>query len=478
MKLKSIFVIGTFAALASPILNAQTVIRISASNGHRGATQTAISNILASNWTFQGTGGSATAANVSVAINSNFGAWNGTYNGSPVIIKVSYSGALAGIAAAASTPQVDQRYVFSNGTGSGSVLDPTSQAAVLNVDYELAPADFGFSTNFQSTSPFRGVVSRCDLRESNSGKRRGFRPRPLRKPRVPRGPCEHHHPAGPVALYQRVPPAILVYREFRRCGQDRLYAIGRNTDAGQRYGAYAEIGLGTSTLVKVWSQTTAPVPPATQPVSTVVGQNTSFPGIPFGGTVTSHRPWPAETFSGISSPEGSGGYPSGQTLAPTLTRVLGVDAYKGVVDGEASFPDATAGYYIGYLTPNDALTRVLGVGTPAQTPLADGTGNEASRGVALSYNGVKLHDAVNGSGATVNVANIQNGKYTAWLYNRIVKSSAFQALPNSNLKKSFSNDLRDDIRNSTATVGGGLKIGPSNGFNVERLTDGGLVTPL
>src|SRR5690606_21115041 len=94
----------------------------------------------------------------------------------------------------------------------------------------------------------------------------------------------------------------------------RVYAIGRNTDAGQRFGAYTEIGLGTSTAVRVW-----------QPV--ITGQTTTN-GVVWGGTAHSHALWPAETISGIFSPLGSGGVNSGANLAPILTVTLGPDAYK------------------------------------------------------------------------------------------------------------------------------------------------------
>ncbi|RYI05160.1 MAG: hypothetical protein EON48_15155, partial [Acetobacteraceae bacterium] len=81
---------------------AQTVIRIVASNGDRTATQTAISKLLAAGWTFNGINGfTSSGGALATATGANFGAWNGTYAGTPVVIKVSFSGALAGIAAVA-----------------------------------------------------------------------------------------------------------------------------------------------------------------------------------------------------------------------------------------------------------------------------------------------------------------------------------------------------------------------------------------
>jgi hypothetical protein len=69
------------------------------------------------------------------------------------------------------------------------------------------------------------------------------------------------------------------------------------------------------------------------------------------------------------------------------------------VNGVAQYPDATAGYYIGYLTPGDASSRVLSNSIPAE-----------NRGVALSFNGVDN-----------TTANIQSGRYSLWVYNRALR---------------------------------------------------------
>lgn len=459
MKLKSLFAIGALSAVAITGLHAQTVIRISASNGDRGPTQTAISKILAAGWTFQGINGSATSANLSVATGANYGAWSGTYAGNQVIIKVSYSGALAGIAAVASVPQIPQRYVASNGTGSGSVPDPT-RGDTLPADYEEAVADFGFSTNFQSTSPFNGDYSgkfyQTLVEEIVGVSPLGF----YASPGFPTTAANITTQQAQL-LYSTGALPLAYFTGLAADENKIVYAIGRDTNAGQRFGAYSEIGLGTSSLVKVWKP------------GTITGENTTFSGIPFGGTIANHEPWPEETVGGVTSPIGAGGFPTGATLAPTLTRTItGTNA----ITANGLYPAATAAYYIGYLTPGDALTRVLGVGTNTQTPLYDGGPNVASRGVALSFNGVPLHNAVNGNAATVNVDNVRNGRYTAWLYNRILKTPAFNALPGSNIKKAFSDALRNQIISTDATVGGGIKNDGS--FRVERGTDGGLVTPL
>jgi hypothetical protein len=441
MKIKTLITSAAFVAVLSGNSFAQTVIRIVASNGDRTATQTAISNLLSPGWTFQGINGSATAANLSTATGANFGAWSGTYSGNPVIIKVSYSGALAGIAAVAGN--TNQRFVVSNGTGSGSVPNPLT-AANLGVDYEVGKADFGFSTNFQATSPFNGVyegVTYSQVVEETVGvSPLGF----YASPGFPASGANITTQLAQLLYTNGSVPLALFTGDFTNDSNKIVYAIGRNTDAGQRFGAYTEVGLGTTTAVRVW-----------QPTFSTAQTTTS--GITYGGVVGSHQLWPAETVSGIFSPLGSGGYNSGANLAPVLTTTLGADAYKGKYFDEDTgtfqfvYPNATAGYYIGYLTPGDANPRVLGTTGVVPVP---------NRGVALSYNGIALTDD-----------NVRNGKYTAWLYNRILKPQSGLT----GLKLTFANALRDRVKNFDAPTGGGLFDDAS--FKVRRTTDGGLVVP-
>ncbi len=453
MKLKTLFAAAALVASTQGAFS-QTTIRIVASNGDRTATQTAISHLLSLNgntWTFSGINGHTSSSGaLNTATGANYGAWNGTYGGSNVIIKVSYSGALAGIAAVAGN--TDQRFVFSSGNGSGANLkNPTAGDAVLGTDYEIAKADFGFSTNFQTTSPFLGVyngVPYSPLVEETVGiSPLGF----YASPGFPSGLnittqlAQYLYTNGSVSL-------ALFTGDFTNDANKIVYAIGRNTDAGQRFGAYTEIGLGTSTAVRVWQ----PSVTGTASVTTSAGATT------YGGTANTHALWPAETFNGISSPLGSGGYPTGATLASTLTTVLGTNAIKGrYTDEEGDFqflyPNATAAYYIGYLTPGDAVPRVI-----SEIPAIN-------RGVPLSYNGVALHNP----DGTVNEANVKGGKYTAWLYNRILKTNSFNTTPSPKL--TFANALRNQIRDIDAPSGGGLIDDAT--VKVKRLTDGGLVRP-
>lgn len=441
MKILQLLAVGAIAITSVTVASAQTVIRIVASNGDRTATQTAISKLLALGWSYQGiNGNTSSSGSLAIATGSNFGAWSGTYAGTPVIIKTSYAGALAGVAAVAG--QTPQRFVVSNGTGTGSVPSPLT-GTTQGVDYELGVADFGFSTNFQSTSPFNGLYEGVTynpvIEEIVGVSPLGF----YASPGFPASGANITTQLAQLLYTTGSVPLALFTGDFANDLNKVVYVIGRNTDAGQRFGAYTEIGLGTATAVKVW-----------QP--TITGQTTTS-GITYGGTVTQHQLWPAETVSNIFSPVGSGGYSGGAALAPALTAVLGPNAYKGQYYDEDTettqylYPNATAGYYIGYLTPGDADPRVLGT---------TGVVSVASRGVALKYNGVEMTDA-----------NVRNGRYTAWLYNRILKPQTGLT----GVKLQFANALRDQVKNVDAPSGGGLFDDAS--FRVRRFTDGGLVVP-
>ncbi|MBB5033760.1 hypothetical protein [Prosthecobacter vanneervenii] len=438
-------------AMITPASAVTTTIRITGSNGDRAATQSAITKLLASGWVFQGNKGNATSASTANALSSNYGAYNGTWNGNPVIIKVSFAGALAGVASVAGN--LDARYVVSNGTGTGAVADPTANTSVLGTDYEVAKPDFGFSTNFQSTSPFQGTylgTSYATLIEEVVGvsplifyASPGFPGSPVNSfgatyangtylPNITTQLGQLLYTTGVIRLSQFTGDSA--HEKYT------VFAIGRNTDAGQRFGAYTELGLGTTTAVSVW------LPTFSTP-QTVSGSLT------YGGVVGSQQLWPVGTSNSIYLPVtdiGNGGYPTGATLAPTLTTTLSTAAAQ-----TGGNTDALGGFYIGYLTPSDGNASVVNASIPT-----------ANQGVALRYNGVPY-----------SAANVKNGSYTAWVYNRIIRRPGSAADPSSaaSTVRDFANALRDQILNVDATNGGGILIDST--FRVARYTDGGLVIP-
>ena len=223
-----------------------------------------------------------------------------------------------------------------------------------------------------------------------------------------------------------------------------VFPLGRNTDAGQRFGVYTEIGLGTNTNVTVWL-------PSFSTAQTVSGSLT------YGGVVGTQQPWPVSNSNSIYLPVtqvGNGGYPTGATLGPILTASLSTAAYQANGnDSSGSAAPAVGGFYIGYLTPSDGGSYVTNASIPS-----------ANQGIALKYNGVPY-----------SAANIRNGFYTAWVYNRIIRRPGSPADPSSaaSTVRDFANALRDQILNTDAVAGGGILIDSS--FRVDRYTDGGAV---
>lgn len=446
MKTLKTLAIAAVAAATTHLATAATNIYIVGSNGDRSATQQALSNIFGSgtgafgNWTFQGDKGSASKSGATVTglanvTNSNYGAFNGYYSGTNVVVRVSFIGAAGAVGSLAVPQQV--RYVVSTGTGSGAVKSPYDATAVLNTDYTNNFSDFGFSTNFQETTPFSGG-SYDTLTAETVGVS------PMVFVASPGFPATNITSALAQFLYTAGALPVSLFSGTSTDQNKIVFAIGRNTDAGQRYETYGEVGLGTASTVKVW-----------QP--TITGQLTDANNIKYGGTATSQKLWPIETISGINSgARGNGGYDTGGNLAPILTVAnVASNVYTGKDTGAANpnfvpYPSATAGYYIGYLTVGDYNTRINQAGF--------------STSVQLQFNGVSYSDEA-----------VRQGKYTFWVYNRILKPSAGLT----GIVNAFHDTLRDQILNVDATANGGLRVNdPAHPFAVERYTDGGLVSPL
>ncbi|MCX6970882.1 MAG: hypothetical protein NTV93_12145 [Verrucomicrobia bacterium] len=463
MKLIKMLAIAAAIITTAGLASAQTFIYIVGSNGDRQATQTAIANLLTpnGNWTFSGSGGNAnrtgaTTTGLSNAQGSNYGAWNGTFNSTNVVIKTSFIGASGAVAALAAADQVNNpvaKVRFPISTGTGTVIDiyGTSPAPVQGTDYELHTADFGLSTNFQATTPYNGTFNGW-VYNTLTAQQVGISP--LLFIASPGFPAGQNLTTQLAQLLWNAGALPLSYFTGNWTGGDQnkiVYAIGRNTDAGQRYGTYAEFGLGAQAIVKQY-----------QPA--ITGQSVTG-GVTSGGTANTHQLWPQETVSGVTSPLGSGGYVTGSNLAPTLTTRLAQAAYRSTYFDEDLaanvdlYPNATAGYYIGYVTPGDALPRVLDKNAAGVDQGKIAAGDE---GVQLSWNGVS-YDFAN--------ANVKSGKYTAWLYNRLLKRNpdglAATAL-------ALYNGLATEISTNTATQGGGLIDDAT--VKVKKTVDGGLVT--
>ncbi len=471
MKLSHSALTGIFALASSGISTAETTIYFSASNGDRNATQVAISRVLTS-WnyrgltnSFSGSGGSGQASN-DIFRTSNFGTWRGTWNGETVIVKTNYAGALSGIAAVADQT-IEVRFDPTDGSGSGAIPEnPLTSTTPAN--YIEEPVDFGLSTNFQSTSPFNGFYNN---RTYNAVKQIPVGISQLGFYGSPGIPIDNITTQQAKLLYDAGSVPLSLFTGNWSNGDELkfIYAIGRNTDAGQRFGAQLEIGRSGIGPQFVYQPNPAPAAggaanaplletspgvwetnPAYVPANSyVIGTST------IGGIVADHRQWNngvPQTFSGITS---SGGYDSGANVAIALTHTLGETAFK------KANPNATAGWYVGYVTPGDANATVLGNGQGSARPAN-------SKGVALKFNGIENTPE-----------NVKSGKYTLWIYNRILTPLAGVSPkvgdPSPTFRQDFVNALRDRIKIDVASQQGIALTDAA--LKVFRTADGGTVFP-
>lgn len=473
MKLSQYSLLGLASVASSLVASAETKIFFAASNGDRNATQVAISRVL-SNWSYQGLDGATTGAGgpgqtpSDTFRTSNFGTWNGTWNGENVIIKTNYAGALAGIAAVADQFQV---FRFDRTTGLENAAIPANPLTATNTDHYIeSSVDFGLSTNFQSTSPFNGSYNN---RTYNTVKQIPVGISQLGFYGSPGIPIDNITTQQAKLLYDTgaVPLSIFTGNWTNGDQLKYIYALGRNTDAGQRFAAQLEIGrsgLGfqwayqASPAITAGGAANAPLIESPAGSGTWVANPAHDPQKSYqigtsviGGVVSSHRQWNNgldETFSGITA---SGGHTSGANLAVALTQKLGPAAYK------KADTNATAGWYVGYVTPGDANATILGNGQGAARP-AD------SKGVALKYNGIENTPE-----------NVKSGRYTLWIYNRILTPldgvTPLGTDPSPTFRADFVTALANRIKIDVATQQG---IALSDAaLKVHRTEDGGLIVP-
>ncbi|MES2920313.1 MAG: hypothetical protein V4819_02130 [Verrucomicrobiota bacterium] len=481
MKLSKIALMGLAFVASNSLSQAQTTIYFSASNGDRNATQVAISRTL-TNWTYRGlTAGAAGAGGTGQASNdnfrtSNFGTWRGTWNGQLVIIKTNYAGALAGIAAVANQ-NIQVRFDSTNGTlpNPGTPGDAANKipenplTSTTPANYVESSVDFGLSTNFQATSPFLGTYNNVQY---NAIKQIPVGISQLGFYGSPGTPVDNITTQQARLLYDTgAIPLSLITGNWTTDNTKYIYAIGRNTDAGQRFGAQLEIGRSGIGFQYLYQANPAPAAggAANAPLIESPAGSGNWIANPshdasksyaigtavIGGTVSDHRQWNNgvdETFSGITS---SGGHNSGANVAINLTYKLGSAAYK------KADPAATAGWYVGYVTPGDASATILGTGQGLARP-AD------SKGVALKFNGIENTPE-----------NVKSGKYTLWIYNRILTPLAGVAGkvgdPSPSFRADFVTALTNRIKIDVATQQGIALDDPD--LKVHRTQDGGPVIP-
>jgi len=377
------------------------VIYIAGANGDRATTNTAISNILAGE-NFSGVGGAGlTAANYAIFK-------DGTFNGTPVTVKVSYQGAAAGIAqVAGSLPGFF--------LADGSTTDPTGAGAPR----DSSVPQIAMSTNFQATTPFFNNYQ-GHFYEDLSANDNIVDVVGLKWYASPSFPGDNITPQLAQYLFGSGAAPLSFFTGLATDRNKVVFATGRNLDAGQRFVAQAESGIGIYGTVKQYK-------------ATFSGQSTDAAGYKFGGTVTSQQLFEIQTTSGVSSQFlGNGGVDTGKNLAPYLTAPLTANAYTlnntlQSVDENGVASPITAGYYVSYLTPQDG-------------------------DVAVSHGATELK----WNGVPYSVANVAEGRYTFWTYEHLFfrNSLAVSQDPSDVVIKAFADALILRIKNFDATVSG------------------------
>ncbi len=392
--IKTLLVGAAGVALLS-VANAQTVIHIAGANGDRVATVTAVKNLLTGTLTYAGIAATDTASNYSTFT-------GGSFNGTPVTIKLAFLGATGGIKAVAGSETI--RFLPDGATGNANTNPLT---ATNSSQYEEAVPDFTTSTNFQTTSPYIDTYNGhfyTELADIVTGVL------PLNFVGSKNFPTDNITTAAAQALYLRglIPLGFLTGSAGD--GNKTIFALGRNLEAGQRYGVLAEIGLGVNAVVKQYQPTIA------------------------SGVATSQTLWPVETTdSGINSQfQGNGGYNSGATLVAGLVATLGPTAYH------VGNPNASIGYYVGYLTPSDAATAVAG------------------GAVVLKYNGI-----------TYSTPAIQEGQYTPWIYTHVLYDPEL-----SGISRDLADAIAANVKTTAITAAQGILLST---MHVKRDAEGTLV---
>jgi hypothetical protein len=199
-----------------------------------------------------------------------------------------------------------------------------------------------------------------------------------------------------------------------------VYAIGRNIDSGTRVSALAETGIGTK------------------------GSIVQF----FVASSSNIYQYPIDTNDGIvNATVGLDGYSSTGNLEAALTNVLA----SGQIDTSASkwngvvpnVPSVGANYLVGYLGAKSAF----------------GYGNAI---VPFTYNGVPC-----------TTANIENGTYTFWGYEHILKSTRYTNTTATTLVNALVSYIKGETDSQLGAGNASL-----NNLQVLRSTDGAAIEPV
>lgn len=440
----------------STAAHAQTYIRLTGSTAFRANTHSAIRNILASGHTYAYTGTTFSSANQSI--------FHGTVGGNPVIIKCSWSGSVDGTNTLSnSVPiafQPDSVVGTTGGTGSIAAVTTSTGGADVSAPNVAMADTFQNSTPF-NTNPlteikvgvigFKWLVNRgwsqialtvdtvsgsniyttastaslaagmtvtgtniptaskigavidgttFTLVDANVGatgnKNAATTSSGNSAIAVAPAPFSNANTQMLQALFANGRLPLAVFTGNAADETIDVWATGRDPGSGTRLITFAESGIGVSSTVVQYQPTIS------------------------SGAVTSHIPWPAGTFNGIPYTTGNGGQSSGGNLVTYMT----------------STTSGINGYYISYMSTNDATTAI----------------NGGAR--ELSYNGTYY-----------TLDRVRNGQYPFWCYQFVTYRTSIPAPEKA---------VADTLANQILTVDSPVLL---SSMRVGRASDGGLITP-
>jgi hypothetical protein len=378
--------LGAIALLGmTGIASAQTKIYLTGATSFRAIINNQIDTLLG----YPGNSSVTKASDNATFTSANAITWTGgTIGGTPVTIKVSYSGAAAGIQEVAGAPNFPVNFLPDGATGTSNTTPTTSGAP-----HESAVPDIVTSIVYQGTTPFNGTfqgVTYAKLVDNvvavsafTFAGSKGFPTGQSVTPQI----AQTLFPAGVVPL-----------SEFTGNDGDLntgVIATGRNADGGTRLNVMAETNVGVNTTLSQYKPTIS------------------------SGTVTGLALYPASTINGISYTQGDGGESSDSTLRTFLPNVVSPAAAQQVD------PTLTGGYLVTYIGVSD-FNAVSGSGA-----------------VALNYNGVPESQTgiIEGSYTLWGYAHID---YRSTLGNGSTGGPA--------VKLTFATDLANQIYNSTTST--------------------------
>lgn len=441
MKSTKILFAGAAALLcASTSVQADTVIHITGSTAFRGATVTAIQNLMGGaascKSAYQSSSGASITASNRIVIQGTIAGLPAGAN--PVTVKCSWAGSVGGV-----------KTVVQN-------IDVTTWMSVTNLGAAgtstgLADGAISYALD---TVTFSGENARADVTMAdNSQASTGFTSAPLAQTKVGVIPFEWVACNGSPATLNNITPLLAqaviaggvplsqFTGNFAADSGTPVYSLGRDFDSGTRLSCLAETGVGVFGNVQHIQLTFA---------GGAAGAS--------GASIANMKLWQAETVLGQSFGIGQSGYASGGSLADALATpgALSANTSSGIAAAEQV--GYGPGWLIGYLGRSDAVRATRKTNIPT---------NDAHR---MKWNGVQIwNEPVSGTGtpASYNDQFITEGLYQCWEYEYLSYRSTFGGNG-----KLVADAIAVRVRDFDAGISG-IKL---SDMHVNKSFEGGLIT--